>query len=257
MLAWQSRDRAAFDDLLHNTWLAMFESAKGIIDAEYKGLQQAPTSPRQQSPPSPLQQRVDAVHYVSAITTSEESLTKIWHACAGRYTTADLLRGRPYTGYPSGFECMHLRRLVVLQKPSNGDLCRCADRAWRLPPGAGLPPQDWLASPPHTEVVMKYTAPLIRDMHGQACRDLIARGQGHKAKSLAKMLQVAKFKDMFVAAVGNVEAEHKERKAREEEERIKVLEAAGALMMMRAGWGADEKEKTGDTIVVKIEPDSE
>ncbi|KAH6842275.1 hypothetical protein B0I37DRAFT_195061 [Chaetomium sp. MPI-CAGE-AT-0009] len=245
ILSWQVKNRAAFDDLLHNNWLAMFESAKARIDNTTQQ-QQRPANPKF---PTPIN---------AAAAATEEWLTKLWHACAGRYSAADLARGRPYTGW-RGFEGMHLRRLVAGQRPYHGVKCECSadGGAWNRLPGSdadrtglpalgwlpasadclgGLPSQSWLTGPaPHAGVLMRYTDRAICDAYARLCGELAARGDGAKVMALARMWDQPGFRERLVLMV-----QRAERRVREDAE---CIEAAKTLMLMRHGrngqasWG--------------------
>lgn len=263
IITWRTQNKNAFSALLHNTWLAMFAPAKTTIDNERKSFQPQASPPGQplpapgRTPNNLFQSLIDVTLYETAADSAEEWLTKVWHACVGRYTAEDLVSGVPYTGNARSFENMQLRRLVALQRPTLGASCHCADRLLPAPPGSGLPTLGWLEAPPHEEVLMKYTDPVIRSIHARFCEELVARGEGQRVKPLARMIEDRRWRSKFLAAVDEVEAANKERKAREEAEQNRVLEAAGALLMLKNGQWDNEEEIIEDTIVVKIEPDSD
>ncbi|KAH6617576.1 hypothetical protein F5144DRAFT_586848 [Chaetomium tenue] len=269
MITWHIQNRAAFDDLLHNTWIPMFQTVGAILQVEYEKqvLQRQDLAHSQgrtpHHPPPPTQ---------PPMTTAEEWITKLWFACAGWYTSADLARGRPYAGWPSAFEGMHLRRLVAGQKPRHGDLCKCVDRSWRGPPVSGLTMQDWLTGPsPHNEVLMRYTDPAIREVHVQICGELVARGDGARAMPFVKMWDQAGFRERLVVAVGQALASKamEEEKKRNEtaskamEEERKRNEAASALVKMSQGGEhrvVDDREEEdinqfAVNVIIEIEDD--
>ncbi|EAQ84408.1 predicted protein [Chaetomium globosum CBS 148.51] len=257
MITWHIQNRAAFDDQLHNTWIHIFATVGALLEIEeyekqaLKRQELAHSQGRTANHPHqvpPLNSPSTPAAAASAITTAEEWITKLWFACAGRYTTADLARGRPYAGWPSAFEGMHLRRLVAGQKPRHGDRCKCVDRSWRGPPFSGQPLQNWLAGPsPHTEVLMRYTDPAIRDIHVRICGELVARGDGARAMPLAKMWDQPGFRERLVVAVGELVAS----KAMVEERKRK--EAASALVEMRQGGEEHPVDDRGDEDISQFE----
>ncbi|KAK4040145.1 hypothetical protein C8A01DRAFT_15926 [Parachaetomium inaequale] len=195
ILAWAVDSPTDFEALLHDKWLALFESA---------------AAERNRNP-------------------AEEWLTKLWLASgAGEYTVSDLARGRPFAGMRGyAFEGMHLRQLVAAQRPLHA--CGPGKCAWDFlfRPWLGSAVAEGL----HHAVVMRHTDKRITDVYERFCEELVARGEGARVMPLARMWEDREFQERLAPLVRETSAMMGQRPGRFREA-VEVAQAAMALVMM-------------------------
>jgi hypothetical protein len=96
-------------------------------------------------------------------------------------------------------------------------------------------------TPPHVEVVMRYTDPVIREAYGRYCGELAARGGGEWVLPLVRMWDQSGFKEWLVLVVQKAEAgmdDSQEMEGVERDEDVELEEAAKTLLKLKLGGDA-------------------